>query len=95
MSEKLMFLNSPTLMAILLTTLSSNPASAQEAELQLTLASGLSKREVTISDVNGTPLNSAQCVYQSQAIAVRWVRDNLGGAWMIQRLYCGPPKRNI
>jgi len=90
-----MFFVTLSVLAFLLSTFSSAPASAQEAELQLTLASGLSKREVTISDVNGAPLNSAQCVYQSQAIAVKWVMDNLGGAWLIQRLYCGPPKRNI
>jgi hypothetical protein len=81
--------------SFLLATFASVPATAHEAELQMTLASGLSKREVTISDVGGMPLNSAQCVYQSHSIAVKWVMENLGAAWLIQRLYCGPPKRNI
>ena len=63
--------------------------------MQLKLSNGRSEREDTINDIEGKTLTGVQGVYQSQSIALKWINDNLAGEWIIRRLYCGPPKRNI
>lgn len=68
------------------------PVKASEVEMSLKVSNGVTVREYYISDHEGTFM---QCVFQAPIIATRFINENLAGQWLILRMTCGPPRRNM
>lgn len=68
------------------------PARSEEVEMEVKVAQGVTERTHHITDPEGTYM---QCVVLGPLIAQKWVAENLAGQWVILRITCGPPRRDM
>ncbi len=88
MSKKQMFFAMVVLPILIYVT----PVKADEIEMGLQVSHGVTEREYYIHDMDGT---FTQCVFQAPIIATKFINENLPGIWLIRRITCGPPRRNM
>lgn len=71
------------------------PSKAEEIEMELEVAQGLTKKKLRLNDLEGT---MQQCAILGPIIISEWLNENLpGGAesWVIVEWSCGPPRRDM
>lgn len=67
-------------------------ANAEEIEIALRVANGVTEREFYISDPQATMMS---CMFQAPLIVSKWLAENTTGTWIVRRITCGPPRREF